>query len=383
MIKDCNKYGPEKNQYLCTNAEIALLLFESRDSNEIIYPATINSSNPNFSQELDGFAAHNWDGFYENSERLARFPALVIANNKKPVYEINYKTSPPPDNQNFTLITSKKNKAKQGLIIKLQFDKKKPAAYAIKVNNKIVKANPFDDKLEAFAPIKGSKCGENRHIGSTNTFEFYLDNNNCSVSLVRLPAVLSTMKLQTKWEIFFSNGGSTRFRDRMAKSMDIAKDQIKVISVSRGSVLVSYQLTLPEGKTQGNINDLKKNHEAQIDKLKKAQDEKIMTNSMEMGAPILEFKSEIVKQSKKDEKQDQKPEQEENNLIVRNGTVIQKGEHESMVLASTEYNYYTKAGQTYQSPYLILIPVLVVLVIIFTGCFIQGYLKREQIAKQK
>jgi len=36
--------------------------------------------NSSFKQELDGFAAHNWDGFYVNEERLARFPALVMAN---------------------------------------------------------------------------------------------------------------------------------------------------------------------------------------------------------------------------------------------------------------------------------------------------------------
>ena len=65
-------------------------------------------------------------------------------------------------------------------------------------------------------------------------------NKNCSVSLVRLPAVLSTMKLQTKMKIFFSNGGSTRFRDRIAKSMGLKKDQIKVTSVTEGSVIVSY-----------------------------------------------------------------------------------------------------------------------------------------------
>lgn len=65
------------------------------------------------------------------------------------------------------------------------------------------------------------------------------------------------------------------------------------------------------------------------------------------------------------------------------GTVIQKGEYESMVLASTEYNYMTKAGQTYQSPYLILIPVLVVLVIIIMGCFIKGFLKHRDMQKQK
>jgi len=78
------------------------------------------------------------------------------------------------------------------------------------------------------------------------------------------------MKLQTKWEIFFSNGGSTRFRDRMAKSMDITKDQIKVISVSRGSVLVSYQLTLPEGETdQEKLANLQMSHDETLKKIAK------------------------------------------------------------------------------------------------------------------
>jgi hypothetical protein len=54
-----------------------------------------------------------------------------------------------------------------------------------------------------------------------------------------------------------------------------------------------------------------------------------------------------------------------------------------MVLAPTDYNYYTKAGQTYSSPYLILIPVLVVLVIIITGCLIQGWRKRQDVEDQK
>jgi len=73
------------------------------------------------------------------------------------------------------------------------------------------------------------------------------------------------MKLDTSWEIFFSNGGSTRFRDRMAKSMKLAKDQIKVISVERGSVFVSYQLTLPEGvNDKERLENLKKSHDATL-----------------------------------------------------------------------------------------------------------------------
>ena len=70
------------------------------------------------------------------------------------------------------------------------------------------------------------------------------------------------MKLQTKMKIFFSNGGATRFRDRIAKSMGLKKDQIKVTSVTEGSVIVSYQLTLPEGENDAErLANLKKKND--------------------------------------------------------------------------------------------------------------------------
>ena len=51
----------------------------------------------------------------------------------------------------------------------------------------------------------------------------------------------------------------------MAKSMKLAKDQIKVISVERGSVFVSYQLTLPEGvNDQERLANLQKSHDDTI-----------------------------------------------------------------------------------------------------------------------
>lgn len=51
----------------------------------------------------------------------------------------------------------------------------------------------------------------------------------------------------------------------MAKSMKLAKDQIKVISVERGSVFVSYQLTLPEGvNDQERLKNLQKSHDDTI-----------------------------------------------------------------------------------------------------------------------
>ena len=66
-------------------------------------------------------------------------------------------------------------------------------------------------------------------------------------------------------KIFFSNGGATRFRDRIAKSMGLKKDQIKVTSVTEGSVIVSYQLTLPEGENDAErLANLKKKNKDKV-----------------------------------------------------------------------------------------------------------------------
>jgi hypothetical protein len=62
-------------------------------------------------------------------------------------------------------------------------------------------------------------------------------------------AVLSMVRMEWTLDAFFSNGGTTTFADRVAGSLGIHASDIKVVSVYEGSLIVNYEVTVPEGST--------------------------------------------------------------------------------------------------------------------------------------
>lgn len=48
---------------------------------------------------------------------------------------------------------------------------------------------------------------------------------------------------------FFSNGGTTKFIDRVAGSLGIHASTIKVVSVYEGSVVLNYDITVDSDNT--------------------------------------------------------------------------------------------------------------------------------------
>lgn len=166
--RGCTYYS-DWNAYYCTNSKIGLLTFESLDEDKLdrtVSPIVITSPNiPSFSNVINSFMDHGWDGFYTSQKRLTRFPALVITGNK---YIVSY-TGTPPLAQRYRLTTFD-----TGVTIQIRYTK--PGAYQIfDTSNKLISANGFDTTTGYPAAIKGGlKCGENRYEGVTNILEFYL-----------------------------------------------------------------------------------------------------------------------------------------------------------------------------------------------------------------
>lgn len=48
---------------------------------------------------------------------------------------------------------------------------------------------------------------------------------------------------------FFSNGGTTKFIDRVAGSLGIHASTIKVVSVYEGSVVLNYDITVDDSSS--------------------------------------------------------------------------------------------------------------------------------------
>ena len=64
----------------CQNSKLGILLFESLDSDtedRTIQPVNITSEETGYTNDLNAFMDHRWDGFYTGQVRLSRFPAQI------------------------------------------------------------------------------------------------------------------------------------------------------------------------------------------------------------------------------------------------------------------------------------------------------------------
>ena len=85
------------NAYYCTNDQLAMIVFESLDSDaesRLVSPVTVSSMNLTTRNVLNTFMDHHWDGFYTSFKRLARFPSIIQGGSDM-YYNINYAGTPP------------------------------------------------------------------------------------------------------------------------------------------------------------------------------------------------------------------------------------------------------------------------------------------------
>ena len=81
--------------------QIGHLYFESLDADKLdrsVQPVLITNSD-GYSNTLNSFMDHGWDGFYTSQKRLTRFPSQVQTNKS---YLINF-TGTPPQNMRYKL----------------------------------------------------------------------------------------------------------------------------------------------------------------------------------------------------------------------------------------------------------------------------------------
>lgn len=80
---------------------------------------------------------------------------------------------------------------------------------------------------------------------------------------------------------FFSNGGTTKFVDRLTASLGIHASQVKIVSVYEGSLVVNYEMEPEEGQS--------------LEELEQTQNEAFSSGAVDLGAPILEFKATVAR----------------------------------------------------------------------------------------
>lgn len=301
------------NAFFCESRKFSLLVFTNMDqyaNDKALQPVYVKQENlqgvnTNQQNELNAFMDHGVDGLgYTSQKRTPSFPAIVYSDGII-THEI-LTTGSAPENMTFELMSEES----AGVIVKMRFDDK--VSRIVKVNKKVVIAEPWDETTSLPEPVKTTKCGSNRYEGVKQTLEFYIDNDLCSIEIATKQIISCMVRMQWTLTEFFADGGTTNFVDRLAGTLGIHASQIKTVSVYEGSLVLNYEISPAEGTTDpvAQAAELKKISESQI--------EKMATGKMNLGAPILD--SSIG-----------------DSAVVTNGVVVQPG-FDPIVLTPTDTN---------------------------------------------
>lgn len=181
---------------------------------------------------------HIWDTFYTGQRRMARFPIAIQTDND---YTVQF-AGTPPKKIRFNLDASV-----GGVKIRIPY----PVAGSIQVTarGKVKSYTPWDDELGRHGPLTKNKgCGENRFVGIENFLEFYIT-PGCDILLEPKDAIMTKVRMDWSLAEFYSDGGTTRFVDRLAASLGIASNRIKTVAVYEGSVVVDFIIEADEGES--------------------------------------------------------------------------------------------------------------------------------------
>jgi hypothetical protein len=217
-------------------------VFESEDSDTMdrsMQPIYLNKQGTTMKNKINAFMDHTWDGFYTGQKRLSRFPAIVDAPPGS-IYDITF-TGSPAKKMKFKLASKDKD---AGMTIRIAY----PSAISrqILLNRKWVPPNQWDDKKQNYGDIEQIKCGENRYIGVKNILEFYIT-SGCTLQIAPRDAVQTLVRMEWTLAAFYSNGGTTKFVDRLAGALGIHTSTIKIVSVYEGSLIINYEISVDTG----------------------------------------------------------------------------------------------------------------------------------------
>lgn len=67
---------------------------------------------------------------------------------------------------------------------------------------------------------KNKGCGENRYVGVENILEFYMT-PGCMINIEPRDAIMCNVRLEWTMEEFWSDGGTTKFTDRLTSVLGI------------------------------------------------------------------------------------------------------------------------------------------------------------------
>ena len=163
-----------------------------------------------------------------------------------------------------------------------------------KIKNQIVRENEpysFEGKLT---------CGTNFYLSKKSIMIFLITGeDDCIIEVKNSNAIALNARMDISVADFYKDDGVTKFIDRVAASLGISQDRIRIVGVYTGSTNVDFIIS-----ASGNINEeghTKESDTTELNTLLKTFKTNVESGTLDLGAPVLELTAELALDNTPDE----------------------------------------------------------------------------------
>ena len=236
-------HQPLQQAYICQTRNVALFQIENLDWDawdRAIQPIFVldEEGNSGFNNTVNAMMDHIWDTFYTGQRRMGRFPIAILTERD---YTVHFSGTPPKEMRiNLDAVSGG---------TKMKFPYPVAGSVAVYLKGKKIDYNPWDEAEGRHGALTKNKgCGENRFVGIENFLEVYLT-PGCDLMIKPRDAIMTKVRMEWTLAEFYSDGGTTRFVDRLAASLGIDSNRIKTVAVYEGSVVIDFIIEAEDGQT--------------------------------------------------------------------------------------------------------------------------------------
>ena len=193
-----------------------------------------------------------------------------------------------PSGIEYQLVTPNES-ADEYIILKVYSENPAPM-YVSKNGNKIINEILTEDEKPDFTGK--IKCGTNFYIRSEQILYFVLTGEEtCRLTIKNSNAIALNARLDISVEDFYKNDGVTNFIDRVAATLGISMDRIRVVRVYTGSTHVDFVIEREESidSTTENKTEAMEELEELGEKFKTEAE----SGNLDLGAPLIGLETEL------------------------------------------------------------------------------------------
>ena len=117
-----------------------------------------------------------------------------------------------------------------------------PAIMSTKVNGKDIEPIAVNSDVIDYSQYADT-CGAHAYFSSNYTLIFLVNNKpDCLVKVIKTDSVRVEMRLDLPVKEFYSNIGTSLFRDRLADILKIPTHRLRIVGIRKGSTIVDFNI---------------------------------------------------------------------------------------------------------------------------------------------